>query len=310
MRIAVFGVGGVGGYFGGRLAAAGEDVAFIARGKHLEALRARGLEVESIAGSFRVDPVTANDDPRVIGPVDVVLVTVKAWQLADAVAAMRPLIGDHTAIVPLLNGVEAPSVLAGAFGEEHVLGGLCAIISFIVEPGRIKHAAYPPFVAFGELDNRRSERAEALRDAFERAGVAVEIPEDIHVAMWRKFLSITGWSGMGAVVGLPAGAWRGSPETRSLLRRTFQEVFEVARGHGIALPETAVEDAMNVFDSLPEEATSSMQRDIQAGRPSELEAQTGAVVRLGAEVGVVTPMNEFIYGSLLPRERIAAAPTN
>jgi 2-dehydropantoate 2-reductase len=305
LRIAVFGVGGVGGYFGGRLAAAGEGVAFIARGQHLEALRARGLQVESIDGDFHVEPVTATDDPAEIGPVDVVLVGVKAWQLRDAASAMKPLVGDDTAVVPLLNGVEAPSVLAAVLGEKHVLGGLCAIISFIAGPGRIKHAGYPPYIAFGELDKRQSARAQALRGSFERAGVNADIPDDIHAAMWRKFLSITGLSGVAAVVGLPVGAWRGSPETCALLRSAFQEVFEVSRGHKVELPESIVEEAMTGFESLPEDATFSMQRDIQEGHPSELEAQIGAVVRLGAEAGVATPVNDFIYGVLLPREKKA-----
>lgn len=280
-------------------------MSFVARGRHLDALRERGLQVDSIAGSFRVEPVTATDDPAEIGPVDVVLVAVKAWQLDDAAPAMKPLVGDATAVVPLLNGVEAPSVLAAALGEEHVLGGLCAIISFVAEPGRIEHAGYRPFVAFGELDNAVSERAQALREAFDRAGVTAEIPDDIHVAMWRKFLSITGWSGVGAVVGLPAGAWRDVPETRALLRSAFQEVFDVAKARGVALPETSVEDALAIVDSLPEQATASMQRDIGAGRPSELEAQTGTVVRLGRAAGVPTPANDFVYGALLPREKNA-----
>ncbi|HVF53715.1 MAG TPA: 2-dehydropantoate 2-reductase [Actinomycetota bacterium] len=305
MRIAVFGVGGVGGYFGGRLAEAGEDVAFIARGKHLEAMRTHGLHVESINGDFNIDPVNATDDPREVGPVDFVLVGVKAWQLKDAAAAIKPLVGETTTVVPLLNGVEAPSVLAAELGEERVLGGFCAIISFIDGPGRIKHAGYPPFIAFGELDNSPSERAQTLCDAFERAGVNAIIPEDIHAAMWRKFLSITGLSGMGAVLGLPVGAWRDIPETRTLLRSAFQEVFDVATARGVALPEGAVDEAMMNFDSLPDDATASMQRDIQAGRPSELEAQTGTVVRFGAEAGVPTPVSDFIYGVLLPRERSA-----
>lgn len=302
MRIAVVGAGGVGGYFGGRLAIAGQDVAFIARGEHLDALNAHGLHVESVDGSFHVDPVTATHDPTEIGPVDMVLVAVKAWQLKEAAAAMRPLIGGNTAVVPLLNGVGGPGILSDAVGREHVLGGLCAIISFIEAPGRIKHAGYSPFVAFGELDNSPSERAQALLHAFERAGVAAEIPDDIHVAMWRKFLSITGWSGLGAVVGLPAGAWREVAETRMLLRGAFEEVYQVAKALRIALPQTVVEDAMSIVDSLPGEATASMQRDVQAGRPSELEAQTGTVVRLGTEAAVPTPVNDFIYGVLLPRE--------
>jgi 2-dehydropantoate 2-reductase len=303
MRIAVFGTGAVGGYFGGRLAQAGEEVIFIARGKHLQALRRHGLQVDSVKGDFVVQPVQATDDPAQVGVVDVVLVGVKAWQVPEAAQAMRPMVGPDTFVVPLQNGVEAPTQLAAVLGAQHVLGGLCRIISFILGPGHIRHAGIEPYVAFGELDNQASERAERLRQAFARAaGVTVEIPPDIQVAMWEKFLFIASFSGVGAVTRAPAGVLRSVPETRQLLEQAMCEIFAVARAREIALPGDLVEQTMAVVDGLPPDGTASMQRDIMEGRPSELASQNGAVVRLGQEAGIATPLHHFIYHSLLPLE--------
>jgi 2-dehydropantoate 2-reductase len=302
MRVAVFGTGAVGGYFGGRLARAGEDVVFIARGAQLRALRDQGLRVDSIAGDFVVRPVQATDDPAQAGVVDVVLVGVKAWQVPEVAQAMRLLVGPETFVVPLQNGVEAPSQLAAVLGAEHVLGGLCRIVSLVVEPGHIRHAGLEPYVAFGELDNRPSQRAQRLRQAFARAGVAAEIPADIQVAMWEKFLFIASFSGVGAVTRAPAGVLRSLPETRQMLERAMHEVLAVAGAREIALPDEAIPKTMALIDSLPPGGTASMQRDIVGGRRSELESQNGAVVRLGQEVGVATPLHAFIYHSLLPLE--------
>ena len=303
MRIAIFGTGAVGGYFGGRLAQAGEDIVFIARGEHLQALRAHGLKVDSIKGDFVVHPVTATDDPTQVGIVDAVLVCVKAWQVPEVAQAMRPMVGLQTFVVPLQNGVEAPSQLAAVLGQEHVLGGLCGLITFIVEPGHVCHAGADPFIRFGELDNSPSERVERLGKAFDRAsGLTVEIPPDIQVAMWQKFLLVTGWSGEGAVTRAPIGVLRTQPGTRQMLKQTISEIYHVARAHNIALQEDIIGKTMEFLDSLPPEGTTSMQRDIINGRPSELEAQNGAVVRMGQEAGVETPINAFIYHSLLPME--------
>jgi len=302
MRIAVFGAGGAGGYFGGRLAQAGEDVVFIARGEHLRAMREHGLRVDSLKGDFVIRLAQATDDPSQVGPVDAVLVCVKAWDVPAAAQAMRPLVGPETFVVPLENGVEAPDQLAAVLGAEHVLGGLARIISFIAEPGHIRHTGAEPYVAFGELDRRPSQRAERLRRAFARAGVTAEIPPDIQVAMWEKFLFIAAISGVGAVTRAPAGIMRSLPETRQMLEQAIREVFAVARARGIALPEEVVAKTMAYIDSLPPDGTASMQRDIIAGRPSELEYQNGTVVRLGRESGVPTPTHAFIYASLLPQE--------
>ncbi len=306
MRIAIYGTGGVGGYFGGRLAQAGEEVAFIARGEHLRAMQRDGLRVESIAGDFHIDPVQATDDPAAVGPVDVVLVAVKTWQLPDAAEAMRPLVGPETIVVPLLNGVEAPAILAAVHGEEHVAGGLCSLITSIGGPGLIRHEGAPPRISFGRLDGRPDARLEALLGALSRAeGVTAEIAADVEAAMWRKFLMITTFSGIGAVTRAPVGVMRSLPETRSLLQQSLREIYDVALARDVALTPEGMEAAMAFMDALPPAATASMQRDILDGRPSELEAQSGAVVRLGAEAGVETPLHRFIYHSLLPQERKA-----
>lgn len=302
MRIAVFGTGAVGGYFGGRLAQAGEDVVFIARGEHLRAMLTHGLRVDSIKGDFVVRPVQATDDPARVGVADVVLVGVKAWQVPEAAKAMRPLVGSQTFVLPLQNGLEAPAQLAAVLGDQHVLGGLCGLFCYVAGPGHVCHGGTEPFVKFGEIDNRRSRRVDRLHETFIRAGVKVEIPPDIQVALWMKFLFITVWSGLGAVTGAPVGIWRNLPETRQMAEQGLREIVAVARARGIVLPEDAVQATMTMFDGLSPRSTSSMQRDILGGCPSELEAQIGAVVRFGREADVATPLHRFIYHSLLPME--------
>ena len=302
MRIAVFGAGGVGGYFGGRLAQAGEDVVFIARGDHLKAMLTHGLRVDSVKGDFMLKPVKATDDPVQAGIVDVILVGVKAWQVTNAAEAMRPMVGPETFVLPLQNGLEAPTQLAAVLGDQHVLGGLCGLSTFIVGPGHIRHAGAEPFVRFGELDNRPSDRVKRLQKVFERAGVIAKIPQDIQVALWMKFLFITAWGGVGAVTRTPLGVWRSLPETRQMAESALQEITIVAQARDITLPENAMPMTMNSYDSLPPDITSSMQRDIAEGRPSELDAQIGAVVRFGKEADVATPLHSLIYNSLLPME--------
>jgi 2-dehydropantoate 2-reductase len=302
MRIAVFGTGAVGGYFGGRLAQVGEDVTFIARGEHLQAIRAYGLRVDSVKGDLLIQPAQTTDDPAQVGVLDVVLVGVKAWQVPEAAQAMHALIGPETFVVPLQNGVEAPSQLAEVVGAQHVLGGLARIISVKVGPGHIHHAGMEPYVAFGELDSRPSERAERLRQTFERAGVTAEIPPDIRAALWTKFLFVVSWGGMGAVTRAPIGVLRSVPETRRMLEQAMREIMAVAQERKIALADDTIRKTIAYVDTLPPSGTTSLQRDIAEGKPSELDSWNGAVVRLGKEVGVATPLNAFIYSSLLPLE--------
>lgn len=306
MKFVVIGAGGVGGYFGGKLAHGGADVAFIARGKTLEALRTNGLRVDSINGDFAIPNVKATDDPASVGEVDVVLLAVKAPQIPDVLKTIKPLIGSDTAVIPLENGMEAPEQIANAVGREHAMGGLCAIVSFIVAPGHIRHAASDPFLMFGELDNARSDRALRILDIMKSAGIDAQVPPDIHRSMWTKFLFIAPLSGIGAVTRVPTGAWRNVPEVRELARRAIEEVAAVARARGVQLGDDAVDVTLGRFDGLAPEATSSLQRDIMQGKPSELDAQLGAVVRMGKESGVATPVFDFLYAALLPQYIITA----
>ena len=305
MRVGVFGAGGVGGYFGGKLAQSGEDVSFIARGEHLKALQTNGLQVESDQGDFWLKSVQATGEPHDAGRMDVILVGVKAWQVSEAAQAMRPMVGPDTFVVPLQNGVEAPSRLAEVLGERHVIGGLCWISSFSPGPGQIRQGGIEPFIAFGEINNQPSHRCQYLKSVFHKAGVKAEIPADIQVATWEKFTFITAISGVGGVIRAPVGITRSLPETRQLLIGAMQEIQSVAEACQIYMSPDYVSRTITFIDSLPEGSQPSMQRDLTAGRPSELSDQNGAVVRLGRESGVPTPINAFLYASLLPQEKRA-----
>ena len=305
MRIAIFGAGGAGGHFGARLERAGEDVVFLARGAHLRAIRESGLVVETPEGEIRVAPGHATDDPAEVGPVDVILLGVKTWQVEGAVRALRPMIGPRTFVVPLQNGVEAVDQLIAVLGEERVVGGLCATFSFVTAPGRIRSIGSLNSIRFGELDGRPSERTERLRLALDRAGLQPEIVPDVQVALWQKFLFVVSLGGVGAVTRAPIGVLREEPVTRGLVERGMREIFAVGRAQGIAIPEGSVEKSLAIVDSLAPEGTSSLQRDIAEGKPSELEAWNGAVVRRGREAGVPTPFHEIIYRRLRPLERRA-----
>jgi len=308
VRIAVVGAGAVGGYFGGRLAEAGEDVVFLARGAQLDAIRTRGLRVSSSQGDFTIDPVRVMEDPRNAGLVDAVLLAVKAWQVPEIAATLAPMLGPTSFVVPLQNGVEAPRQLNEVVGEGRVLGGLCRVLASVTEPGHIEQNGVDPYIAFGELDGSRTPRTERLRAAFANArGVTAEIPEDIVAAMWAKFLFIAAFGGVGSITRSTAGVIRTQPETRRLLVQALEEARQVALAHRVRLPEDVVARIMELIDQLPEQGTASMQRDIAAGRPSELDSQSGAVVRLGQEVGVAVPVHTLIYQSLLPLERRARA---
>ncbi len=305
MRIAVVGVGGVGGYFGARLAQGGHDVAFLARGANLDALRRDGLRLESPKGDVELS-VTATDDATSVGPVDAVLVAVKTWQLSDAFDVIRPMLGPETAVLPLLNGVEAPGALAAALGAGHTLGGLCRIVAQLDGPGRIKHIGVEPFVCFGELDNAPTDRVETLREAFGRApGLDVGVTADVVAAMWQKFLFIAPTSGVGAAAHVPFGVMRETRQTRDLIERAMRETLQVGKASGVNLSDELIPAAPDLLDAAPAGGTTSMQRDIEQGRPSELDAQTGAVVRIGERLGIATPVNDVLYRVLLPREQRA-----
>ncbi len=305
MRIGIYGTGGAGGHFGARLAKAGEAVAFIARGEHLEAIRRHGLTVETDTGEILIRPAAATDDPAQAGKVDVILLAVKTWQVEDAARRLGPMLGLETFVVPLQNGVEAADQLVGVLGPERVVGGLCATFSWIAAPGRIRSLGEVHSIRFGELDRRPSERTEKLREAFDNAGIRATIPPDIHVSLWEKLLFVVSFGGVGAVARVPIGVLRSVPETRRLLVRAMEEIQAVGQARGVTLPADAVAKGMRFLDGLDATGTTSLQRDITEGRPSELEAWNGAVVRLGREAGVPTPTHEFLYASLLPLERKA-----
>lgn len=305
MRIAIFGTGGVGGYFGGRLARSGEDVTFIARGQHLRAIQIKGLKVDSLNGGFVIDPAKATDNVNEVGEADLVIVGVKAWQVPEAAGAMKPMVGPKTTVLPLQNGVDAVGQLTAELGPDRVIGGLCKIVSFVVGPGHIRHAGFAPSVVIGESDNRRSDRVVAIVNVFNDAGIETTIAADIEAALWMKFLFIASFSGVGAIANAPAGVLRTDPELRGQMVHAMEEIFALAQARGITLPPDAIETVMAGVNALPEDATSSMQRDIAAGKPSELESQNGAVVRMARESGVEVPTHEFIYAKLKPLEERA-----
>jgi 2-dehydropantoate 2-reductase len=280
-------------------------VTFIARGATLAALRERGIRVDSILGNIAIERVQATDDPAAAGVVDAVLVAVKAWQVAEVAPSLAPMIGSETAVVPLENGIEAPDDLIRGLGPANVLGGLCAIVAFVVEPGHIRHAASEPIVALGELDNRHSARAQRLVDAMRQAGINADIPPDIRRSLWTKFAFITPMSAIGAVTRVPIGVWRNMPEPRELAMKAVREVIDLAAAHGVTLAPDALELTMKRYDGLAPESTASMQRDVIDGRPSELEAQVGAVVRMAAALNMPAPVHGVLYAALLPQERKA-----
>jgi 2-dehydropantoate 2-reductase len=304
-RIAIWGAGGIGGFFGGRLAAAGCEVGFIARGAHLEAIRRDGLRVESVDGDFTVTPSIATDDPAEIGPVDVVILGVKTWHLPEVMAGLGPLLGSDTAVVTTQNGVEAPGEVAAEVGESRVLPGIAKVFTEVAGPGVIRHAGGPGSLAFAEWDGSTSARVKDLRATLAHAGVALEEPEDIWLALWIKFLFVVPLGGVGAVAQAPVGVVRSMPSTRALLTAGMREVRDIGRARGIGFPDEIVESTLGFVDQQPPAGLSSLQRDIAAGRPSELEAWSGAVHRLGQEAGVETPVNTFVYSVLLPREQRA-----
>jgi 2-dehydropantoate 2-reductase len=304
MRVAVVGAGAVGGYFGARLAQGGAELVVIARGTHLDAIRREGLRVTSVAGDAVVHPAECADDPTGLQPVDVVLLGVKAWQVADAAGILGPLLAPDGCVLPLQNGVEAPAQIDRAVGPGHALGGLCRILSEVVAPGVIEHSGVEPYVAFGELTGVASERTRRLLAAFERApGVRAELVPDIRVAMWRKFLLITAWGAVGSSCAATIGEILERPELRRRLLEAMGEILAVARAQGVPLTEGDVREAVHVLEKAPANGTTSMQRDLAAGRPSELDAQIGAVVRFGRALGVPVPYHGAVLSDLQSRSR-------
>ena len=307
MRIAVVGAGAVGGYFGARLAQGGAELVVIARGAHLEAIRREGIRLESVAGDVVVRPAECSDDPSSVAPVEVVLLGVKAWQVEEVARGLGPLLTPDSCVLPLQNGVEAPDQIGRALGPGYALGGLCRILSEVVGPGRIRHSGIEPYVAFGEPAGGDSPRTRDLLQAFARApGVRAELLPDIRLGMWRKFLLITGWGAVATSSGAAIGVIRADPDLRRQLVEAMREIVAVGQAHGVGLAEGDVRDAVVLLDGAPAEGTTSLQRDLAAGRPAEVDAQIGAVVRLARAAGVPAPYHARVLRELQPR--LAAPP--
>ncbi len=305
MRIGIVGAGGVGGLIAGLLARGGHGVALVARGRTREAIAERGLRVDSPLGVFtaRVDVGSAEE----LAPVDAVLLAVKTWQVPEVAATLGPMLRRDTVVATLQNGVDAPDQCVEVLGPERVFGGICHVLSWIAEPGSIKHVAAAPRVTLGPWRAPIDGRIHALKQALESAGVPVRIPEDFPAALWDKFLFIASFGGVGAVTRAGAGALRTIPQTRQLLVGAFDEVQVLANAKQVALRPDSVAKALALVDVLPEDSIASLQRDVAAGRPSEVDSLSGAVARIGAELGVSVPIHAAIYAALLPQERAARA---
>ena len=292
------GSGGVGGYFGARLAQGGCEVYFIARGAHLAAMREHGLKVESPLGDLHLSPVRVTDDPRTLPPVDIVLFSVKLWDTAAAAESLRPLFGPDTGIVSFQNGVQKDDILRSVFGERAVMGGVGYIATAIARPGVVKHTGSMQRLVFGEYDGRRSPRAEALLEACRRGGIDAELSGDIRRQIWEKFVFLVALSGTTATMRVPIGPIRSNPRTRAFLLDLMREAVAVGRAHGVALPEDYAEKRLAFCDGLPEDMTSSMHHDLQRGNPLEVAWLSGGVVELGEKAGVATPANRAVWDIL------------
>lgn len=300
MKIAIYGTGGVGGYFGGRLARAGADVHLIARGDHLDALQRDGLRVESVHGDFEVD-LPATNDPADVGPCEYVLFTVKSFDTEEAARALHPLLDDDTAVISLQNGVDNEEKLAAEIGHEHVMGGVAYIFSTIARPGVIEHTGGPTSFTVGEMDGARSNRAERFLEWCERAdGMDAELSASIRTELWEKAAFICAHAGMTATVRLPLGEIRSEQESWEMYRRIIDEVCRVGRATGVELPDGTVDQWMEFAADLDGDSYSSLHYDMTHDKPMELEALHGAIVRRGRENDVTVPTNEAVYAILRP----------
>lgn len=305
MKIVVYGTGGVGGYFGGKLAKTGCDITFIARGAHLKAIKENGLSVKSIYGDFKVQPSTVTWDLSNVENPDLILLATKTWQVPEIAEKIRNHMHEETMVLPLQNGVNTTEKLLKVLPEKNVLAGLCRIISYIESPGIICHKAFHPQVLFGELDNSKSQRTEEIKKLFDKADFDNQIPEDIHLEKWRKFLFICTISGIGALTRMEIGVNRSDKGVRSLMEQTAEEIVALAKAKGVALAEKDIEQTFEAIDKQAADTTASMQRDLMQGKPSELDDFNGYVVKESKKYGLKTPVNSFIFHCLQPMERKA-----
>src|SRR3989339_615490 len=301
MKILIYGSGGVGGYFGGKLADSGANVTFLARGKHFIALKEKGLLIKSIKENIHIKNVKAVQSVLEAESPELVLLGVKAWQVKDAAKELSKIKTDKMSVIPLQNGIMAAEELRSELGHSVVLDGICKIFSKIEEPGIIQHIGFEPIILFGENDNSVSERCKKIQSLFINADFKAKIPDDIHAEVWTKFLYIC-TSGLCAVTGTNLAVLNKIAETRKMLESLLSEIFEISLKAEIKMKPDIVSKTLAFIDTLDEDSTSSLQRDIMEGKASELEYQNGTVVKLAAKYGVSAPANTFIYSSLLPLE--------
>ncbi|MDP7414734.1 MAG: 2-dehydropantoate 2-reductase [SAR202 cluster bacterium] len=300
MRIAVMGAGGVGGYFGGLLAKAGQDVTFIARGPHLEAIKANGLAVTSeLSGNFTVEGA-ATDDTASVGPVDLVLYTVKMYHNAEAIPAVRPMIGPETVVLTLQNGVDNGHLLAADLGANHVMVGTAVVLAGIEKPGLVVQRGQVGSITFGEMSGGIKSRGQTLLDVFQTASWKVELSDNAMRALWRKFVYLTGSASVNAATQITYGEMRAIPETRELIKTAWREIVAVAHASGADPGDDVLDWCESSLDAFPAQGRTSLANDFQAGRPVEIEGLTGAVVRLGREHNVPTPVHTTVYALLKP----------
>jgi 2-dehydropantoate 2-reductase len=302
MKILIMGTGGVGGYYGGLLAQQGNDVTFIARGAHLRAMQQEGLKVKSIHGDFTVSPANATADPANVGPVDLILFCVKTYNTDDAAQAIGSAVGPQTVVMSLQNGIDAAERIGNVIGMEHVIGGVTWLSAAVEAPGVIKQVSQFRRIVFGELGGGTSERTKSIYEVLNQMGITVEISEDIQKVLWTKLVFITAVSSIGSLTRLPMGDFRSVPETRSLLSSLMQEVESLARAQGVNLDADVVQKWLEFVDNAAPTIKPSMQLDVEAGHRTELESMIGVVGRKGRELGVPTPIADFVYASLLPIE--------
>ena len=302
MKIAIIGAGGVGGFFGARLQQAGADVHFVARGAHRAAMRSEGLRIESPLGDIHLPRVNVTDNPADIGAADIVWLSVKLWDMDAAVRSMRPLIGPHTGVISFQNGVQKDEILRQAFGDGAVMGGVAYIATNIDRPGVIKHTGTMQRLIFGEYDGRRSARAESLLEASLRGGINAELSDDVRKAIWEKFVFLVGLSGSTTTMRETIGPIRSNPRSRRFLSELMRETVAVGRALGVALPADFAEQRLAFVDSLPDQMTSSMHHDLNAGKRLEVSWLSGGVARLGEQTGVPTPMNRAVWDILTLHE--------
>jgi len=299
-RIAVMAAGAVGGYFGARLAAAGHDVFFIARGAHRDAIAWNGLKIESELGDLHLKDVNVTDDPSTVGPVDIVLFAVKLWDTEKAGEQARPLIGEHTRLITLQNGVDSVERLAPVLGEDVVIGGSTYVVSNIPRPGVIHHNGTMARILCGRLDRRADARLADYVREIKAAGVDIALSEDMNLDLWKKFVLLSGTSSITASTRQPLGVIRKDPDMRAFFFTLMNEAMAVGRARGVTFPPEFPDELAQTVERFPETMRASMANDLAQGKRLELDWLAGKLVTLGREVGVPTPANVAVYAILKP----------